>query len=86
MHIKLIYSIVELLFVTTASASFSSDNDKIGIRLIMSNDLTKDMSVKIDPFLAAEMRGRLLLQIPLLSELLKTQEKPILIASGKVSW
>lgn len=30
--------------------------------------------------------GRLLLQIPLLSELLKTQEKPVLIASGEVSW
>ncbi len=83
MNIKLIYYILVLFFVTAASASFSSDNDKIGIEQILSNDLAKDMSIKVDPFLAAEMREKPDEKIPVLIELKVQQKAPFDASKAK---
>ncbi|MGP8336902.1 MAG: S8 family serine peptidase [Methanosarcinaceae archaeon] len=73
-----IYSILVLFFVmaelTSASALFSYDNDKTGIDQIMPNDLTKDISINIDPFLAAEMKEKQDEKIPVLIEMKKQQK------------
>ena len=84
MNIKfLIYSILVLFFVTAASASFSSDNDKIGIEKILSNDLAKDMSIKVDPFLAAEMREKPDEKIPVLIEMKEQHKAPFDASKAK---
>jgi len=83
MNIKLIYYILLLFFVTAASASFSSDNDKIGIEQILSNDLAKDMSIKVDPFLAVEMREKPDEKIPVLIELKVQQKAPFDASKAK---
>jgi subtilisin family serine protease len=84
MNLKLIYFILVLFFVTAASASFSSDNDKIGIEQILSNDLAKDMSIKVDPFLAAEMREKPDEKIPVLIELKEQQKTPFDVSKAKL--